>query len=115
MNQQNTKEYLSSWLHQRRCIDKKLDEGYQVVVNDGTEDDPLHFLRNLGNNGKAHTLQSGALHTGEDLLAEGEMPISRDLDILSRVPSQKLSTLIKRKNNAIKKEKRRREKEILMS
>ena len=53
-NRQNTKEYLGSWLHQRRCIDKKLDEGFHVVVNDGTEDDPLHFLRNRDNHAKAN-------------------------------------------------------------
>ena len=81
-------------------------------MNDGTEDDPLHFLRNAGNNGVKNNLQSGALQPGEDFLADGDMPFSKDLDILSRVPSQKLSVLIKRKNTAIKKEKRKRDKLI---
>ena len=31
---QNTKEYLSSWLYERRQIEKMLDEGYQIVVGD---------------------------------------------------------------------------------
>lgn len=112
-NRQNTKEYLGSWLHQRRCIDKKLDEGFHVVVNDEEEDDQLNFLRNVANAniGKGNNFQS----TEEMVEAELNLIKSGEPDILSRVPSQKLSVLIHRKNAAIKKEKRRREKELLKS
>ena len=36
-NRQNTKEYLSSFLCHRRRIEKKLDEGYKIVLNDPNE------------------------------------------------------------------------------
>ena len=86
-----------------------------MVVNDGTEDDPLHFMRNTAG-GAAPIGRGNTIHSvvGGDILPDGDMT-NKDIDILSRVPSQKLSVLIKRKNTAIRKEKRRREKELLKS
>lgn len=82
-------------------------------MNDEEEDDQLNFLRNVANAniGKGNNFQS----TEEMVEAELNLIKSGEPDILSRVPSQKLSVLIHRKNAAIKKEKRRREKELLKS
>ena len=38
-NRQNTKEYLNSFLCHRRRIEKKLDEGYKIVLNDPNDID----------------------------------------------------------------------------
>ena len=47
----------------------------------------MHFLRNKDYHAKANNLQSGMLLAGEDVLADGEMPASNEIDVLSHVPS----------------------------
>jgi len=56
-NRQNTKEYLTSWVYQRRQIEKKLDDGYYVSVDEEYQDD-LEKLMNKGSTQKGLPQQS---------------------------------------------------------
>lgn len=81
------------------------------MINDGTEeeDDQQRFLRSVATNNASPP--HGAQHRGDENKADGE---KGQINVLNRVPSQKLSVLIKRKNTAMKKERRRLEKEQLL-
>ena len=78
---QNKKEYLNSFLHQRRQLEEKLDQGYKVVLND-VPDYNDRFLSSF--NGQKDGVDS------MDELDEQHQ--------LETVPSHKLSTYIRRRN-----------------
>ena len=83
---QNTKEYLRSFLHFRRGLEAKLNEGYKIVRHDPNKVEK----------------QLSKLNAKNDLGAavdEADRTTALN-DTLSRVPSQKLSTYIRRRNNA---------------
>lgn len=66
--------------------------------------------RGVGRNRSIHgSAKEGVGLDGQSI--EGAEAVNKSIDILNRVPSQKLSVLIKRKNTMAKKEKRRLDKE----
>lgn len=82
-----------------------LEEGYHVHVDSEALKNPR--LSTIGG--------STARGPGGEASIEGlEGGMHNSLDILSRVPSQKLSVLIRRKNTLARKERRRKEKQERM-
>lgn len=98
-----TKEYAESFLHFRRNIERLFDDGYRVV--DEEKDGHLYQMTNLLSPIEKMVLE----REREKTQIESGLATSRDGTIervpqLIKVPSQKLSTLIKRRNTKIKNE-----------
>lgn len=88
---QFTKQYLESFEFERLRIEKLIDEGYRVVRGpDALVNDALRQL--------SYRYDQDA--SKEQTSVEGTAV--QDNQVLSRVPSQKLSTLIRRKNKELK-------------
>lgn len=102
---QNKKEYLNSWLNRRRNVEQKLEEGYVICYNDNLDRKESLLMAQS-------TVRVGELAKSTQ---EDGKTASGEPEVLSRVPSQKLSTIIHRKNTIIRKEKRKLEKELMRS
>ena len=95
---QNTKEYLNSFLCMRRELELKFDEGYRICKQTKAQ----------------QALEQQKLMLASTQNGPEQKDASVAVDLLHRVPSQKLSTYIRRRNQALRRERRLREREALL-